>query len=356
MSAKIEAIAHELEERSPRFRLIRAGDLKPRPLDWLVNALFERDTVLQIFGDPGAAKSFWALGLACCIASGTDHHGRAVKTGPAIYIAGEGFNGLARRLKAWSIRHQIDLAKVPLFVSTMPALMTDPVNLASVMGAIADIGEPPSLVVLDTLARNFGPGDENNTQDMTAFVRACDELRLAWGCAVALVHHSGHGDKSRSRGSSVLHGAVDTAYQLQRDGDTITVTNRKMKDGPMPEAFAFEFRTVELGFDNEDGSEATSAVLEPVDVPRSPPIATGKHQKHALESLDALTRAQRENLRASGRDPGSARVTLTDWRDACTSDGMPRPRWYEARNALESAKLITIESDLYVSRRCTDEG
>lgn len=333
------------------FRLVRAGDLKPRPLDWLVAGLFERDTVLQIFGDPGSAKSFMALDLACCIAAGTEYHGRTTKQGPAVYIAGEGFNGLARRLRAWSVRNGIDLDGLPLHVSTAPALMTDPVSLTGVMAAVDDIGETPALIVVDTLARNFGPGDENNTQDMTGFVRACDELRIAYHCTVALVHHSGHGDKSRSRGSSVLHGAVDTAYQLQLDGDTITAICKKMKDGPMPDPFAFEFRTVELGFENEDGSAATSAVLHPVDVPDAPARATGKNQKSALDYLDEVTAEHRANLESAGNDPDTARVTLTDWREFSLKHGMRRQGWYDAKDSLVAGGLIAIEPGSFVSRQ-----
>jgi RecA-family ATPase len=55
-----------------------------------------------------------------------------------------------------------------------------------VMKTIRELDEPPALVIFDTVARNMGPADENSTQDMTGFVRACDEIRTAWGCTVSL--------------------------------------------------------------------------------------------------------------------------------------------------------------------------
>jgi hypothetical protein len=265
-AAAFGATAGATYERMPGFQLVRAGDLKVRPLDWLVSGLFERDSLMLLFGDPGTGKSFWALDLASCIAAHKDHHGRKVQTGPVVYVAGEGFNGITRRLKAWSIKNQIELAKLPLYVSNMPAAVTDVKNVSTLMGEIQGTGEPPALVIFDTLARNFGPADENSTPDMTAFVRNCDQIRVAYGCTVMLVHHSGHGDKSRSRGSSVLQGAVDTAFQLNQDGVTIRVKATKVKDGPLPEPFDFEFRTVALGMKNDDGTAATSAVLQPVNI------------------------------------------------------------------------------------------
>jgi len=33
-------------------------------------------------------------------------------------------------------------------------------------------GSSPVLVVIDTVARNFGPGDENSTKDMSTFIQA----------------------------------------------------------------------------------------------------------------------------------------------------------------------------------------
>ena len=345
----------EAARNATRFRLVLASDLQPRPMDWLVSGLVERDSLLQIFGDPGAAKTFMALDLAACIATGTDYHGRAVKQGPVVFIAGEGQNGLARRRKAWEIRNRAELKGAPFWFSTSPAAITDSGSVLEVLESIAQLDESPELIVLDTLARNFGPGDENSTQDMTAFVRGCDELRIAYSCTVALVHHTGHGDKSRARGSTVLNGAVDTAYRLTRDNDVIRVNCAKAKDCPEPEPFAFEFRAVELGFENEDGTQATSAVLHPVEVPAVPPAATGKNQNAALEQLEKVTARHRANLERAGKDPNTARVSLDDWRTACIDGGMPRRSWYDAKAALDEKRLIEIQPGGYVCRRTAGE-
>ena len=50
------------------------------------------------------------------------------------------------------------------------------------------------IIVLDTLARNFGDGDENSTGDMNRFVSAVGRMIERFGCAVVVVHHSWHGD------------------------------------------------------------------------------------------------------------------------------------------------------------------
>jgi RecA-family ATPase len=93
----------------------------------------------------------------------------------------------------------------------------------------------PSLIVFDTLARNFGAGDENNTSDMNKFVAAIDALRGAYpGCTAIVVHHTCHGDKSRARGSMVLTAAADAEYRVEKKYASVTVRNTKMKDAAPP--------------------------------------------------------------------------------------------------------------------------
>lgn len=338
LEERAEAIADEL----PRFRLIHAGELESRPVDWLVRDLLERNSLAAWFGTAGSAKTFIVLDLACCIATGTDYHGRPVKSGTVIYLAGEGFNGITRRLTGWGIWHGIAVKDIALHVSTMPARLTDMQSLAEVIEAIEATGAIPELIVLDTVARNFGPGDENSTSDMSEFVWACDELRHRFDSTVLLVHHSGHGDSSRGRGSSVLDGALDTAYRVSRSGDLIAIENKKMKDGPEPEPYAFMFRPVELGFNNDDGTPATSAVLQPAEVIKEPAQATGKHQKHALDCLERLFQKHRENLVKSGLPPETAKVTVADWKNTCIDENMPRPRWYDAKTSLADIGLIEV--------------
>lgn len=340
IAEKLAEVREVNEERKEKpeykpFSLVPFGELEPRPLDWQVQGVYERNSLVVVFGDPGAAKTFWALDIAFCVASGTLHHGREVKAGPVVYIAGEGHNGLARRRKAWEIVKRVDLKEAPIFVSMGPAMLTDDINLVSVLAAIDEISESPELVVIDTLARNFGPGDENSTQDMTVFVRACDNIRTEHGCAVLLVHHTGHANKERQRGSTVLNGAIDVSYRLKRNEHAITVDHGKPpKDFPPVEPFAFEFQSVELGFENEDGTPATSAVLHLTDVP--PPSKNfapklGKNERSGLSILDGL-------LGERGGD-----ILRSDWRDACIKAGMTRDQFKSIPKSLCNKRLIFID-------------
>lgn len=160
------------------FCLTRAAEISVRLVEWIVRGHFEADTLAMIFGDPASGKSFAALDLACCVASGAEWHGQPVTAGPVIYIAGEGQNGFARRLGAWCIRNQLTADELDLYVSNGPALLCDPNFAAAVKDEAAASAGSPRLIVVDTVARNFG-ADENSTADMTAFIsltRLCYEL------------------------------------------------------------------------------------------------------------------------------------------------------------------------------------
>jgi len=252
-------------ELTGKFELVRVDDLRPHPPRWLIRGVLEEGTLAMVFGEPGVGKSFLAVSMACCIATGSNWNDREVKKGMVVYIAGEGHGGLGRRLKAWSIKHGVDLAGSPLRVSKGPAALSDPGTVDAVSEAIRQAqeeeSEVPRLVIIDTLARNFGSGDENSTKDMQEFIKAVDELRQRHGCTVLIVHHTGHAEKGRARGAIALKGAVDAEYRIQEQSGRISLESTKMKDGPCPSAMSLKLETVKLPLMDEYDKTATSAVL-----------------------------------------------------------------------------------------------
>src|SRR5690606_38112370 len=118
--------------------------------------------------------------------------------------------------QAWSRHRGISLVGVPCFVSKRSAQFLDDASAKAVTDAIGQLAErhgAPSLIVIDTLARNFGPGDENSNTEMGKFIAAIDNMRSRFSdCAVLIVHHSGHAAKHRARGAISLQCALDCEY------------------------------------------------------------------------------------------------------------------------------------------------
>lgn len=346
-------------EPNPRaLRFIPASEFltDPRPPTWMIDGIAETDSFCVLFGDPESGKSFMAMDWACCIATGTEWKGKKVRQGPVLYINGEGHNGVNRRLTAWAIANKVDLRAAPFFLSSTTTALTDEMSRAEFEAVTAEFIRQfgkPVMVVIDTLARNFGPGDENSSQDMQRAVETIDAIRAMTGAWIIAIHHSGHGDKTRARGSIALRGAADTEYRMGRlnDGGDTMLENTKMKDGNRPPPMTFRFADVELGVWDENGHEVTSAVLiqSHHDSAASPPPPSakgrGRNQAKAMVELEMLLDHHRQNVIASGRDGSQARVTLLEWREACRAAGMDRRRSFEVTRALIEGGQVERDGD-----------
>ena len=139
------------------------------------------------------------------IALGWAWFGRPVTPGAVLYVACEGIAGISNRLAAFRRRHEVPdevpIAIVPMAVDLGPDGHDARRVIAAVSSVEARTGHMVQLVVLDTLARALGTGDENSAQHMGAFIAACDQIRVETGCTVLVVHHRGKSHQSGVRGA-----------------------------------------------------------------------------------------------------------------------------------------------------------
>jgi hypothetical protein len=291
-----------------RFHFVRADKLlsEPKPIKWLIKDRLEAGSLSLIFGEPESTKTFVALDEGLCISSEKYWHGhKIISKGPVFYIAGEGFNGITRRIRAWEIYHGISLKDVPFFVSDRAAQFLDQDSANDVVVAVDEMRKiygDPVLVIIDTLNRNFGPGDENSTKDMTSFIAIIDEkLRMRYGCAVRILHHSGLSTADRARGATALKAALDWEYKLKSNSDgTRTMTATKCKDFEKPEPISFRIEPVTLSgwVDPDTGEELKSIVL----------IQTDKTRHHADKPLKGAKKIAFDSLLQVIKDSGSAAI------------------------------------------------
>jgi len=247
--------------------LIPAVDFlsNPSPPKWVIRDLFEQESFGMIHGQSGSGKSFITIDIAMHLACGRSNwHGSAVqKTGTVIYLAGEGHYGMRRRLAAWIKEYDHDLHATDIHVSKTGCDLDQPEGFELTVRAIEALSVSPVLIIVDTLHR-FLSGDENSARDARAMIAACDKLRSKFECALLLVHHTGVNAEAqhRARGSSAWKGAIDFEYSVDSRKDVITLTSRKVKDGPEPKPRHFEFKTVELDdWSDEDGKPSSSVIL-----------------------------------------------------------------------------------------------
>ncbi len=256
---------------TPRFALTPISELleRPAPLRWLVEDYILPEAQVLLFGDPATGKSLVAVDWAARIALGMPWAGRDVTRGPVCYIAGEGHFGIRRRLKAWALHHGVEeqLLDAPLAVSRSGTSLVDPRAVGELVEGIEAFAAnhgAPALIVFDTLHRNLG-GSENDEEDIGAMLRVLDELRVRWGCTSLVVHHSGHGDKDRGRGSSSLRAGIDIEYKVAVSGTARVLScPHKFKDGPTPPPVGFDLVPVELPWTTAKGKPETSVVAIPI--------------------------------------------------------------------------------------------
>lgn len=252
--------------KAPRGKLVMLRDLQRYPVpQWLVREYIEHRTLVMLFGDPGTGKSFVALDISLSVARGVPWNGKETRQGLVVYVAGEGHQGITRRILAHAAHHGYDIADVPMAVSRMGVPFSNAEAVDELLEEIRMLellyDAQCVLLVIDTLRRNFGQGDENSTKDMAAFIAGCSVLQRALDATIAVVHHTGHTDKGRERGSSTLIGDFDIRYLVGKlPSGSHVLRNAKMKDAEPPAELAFDLRQVGLGYLDDQGNDVTSAV------------------------------------------------------------------------------------------------
>ncbi|WP_262964270.1 AAA family ATPase [Methylobacter psychrophilus] len=246
------------------FKFAEVSELMNRPYkpDFLIHSLYELYALGLIFGETSAGKSFVVLDMAYCIATGISYYGLETKQGNVAYICGEGFRAIGRRVKALQNKYSGDI-KGHLFISEQPGAFIDIGVTSAVAESIAAIGNI-NLVIIDTYHRNMGGGNENSADDFGAILRNIDTFLRPLNVTVLIVHHSGHLEKDRSRGSSSIRAAMDFEFQVSKSNNTVTLKPTKIKDGTTPPPMYFSLVDSEIGKDIH-GNPIFSAFLEHTD-------------------------------------------------------------------------------------------
>ena len=234
---------------------------------YLIKGWLGRGQMSVVYGPSNVGKSFFCLDMALCVSASVEWQGSKVRGGPVLYLATEGGNAFQSRCVA--LRKQYGITDAPLAVRPSPVdLLRPEADLAGLIELCkqieGDMGEPISMIVIDTLSRAMAGGDENGPTDMTSFIANADALRDVTGAHIMIVHHSGKDTAKGARGHSSLRAATDTEIELEVEGPLRTATATKQRDLEPQEPFVFNLRVHELGKD-EDGDAVTTCTIQQAD-------------------------------------------------------------------------------------------
>lgn len=311
---------------------------------------------------PGTAKSVLLCDIGCHIAAGIDWHGRKVKQGLVVFFAAERKGLTERRIAAW--RKKYDLSGLPFAVVGGKLDMTsNPIDAKALSATIKvceeKAGLPCRLVVIDTVTRTFGPGDQNSSKDMQRYIQSADELTRATGSHVAVIHHSGWaGD--RGKGAIDLDGAVDVSYGISVMGKGPTKVFKLectgANDGDEGVITSFRLDSVELGTD-ADGNLTDAPVVVQMDGTKHDGSNLRGHTGKVYDSLERAVEAHGECPPdgAPGFPSGVVTVSRDQWRDQYYADTRAkepnlaehslRQRLLRARGELEKAGKIAMTGE-----------
>jgi AAA domain len=313
-----------------RFQVTWVDDVnKAKAKDEILKGVLGAGEFTLFVAKPGTAKSVLLCDMGLHIAAGKDWYGRKVKKGLVVFFAAERKPLTERRIDAWTKHHA--LSGFPFVVIGGKLDLTTGVIDAKLLAATIKNCEEKCgfkcvLVILDTVTRTFGAGDQHQSRDMQRYIQSVDLLHRATTAHVAAIHHSPWSDE-RGKGAIDLDGAVDASFGItvKGTGPTKVFTlagigaNDDGDEGPI---MSFKLDSVELCTDG-DGNVTTAPVVVPVDMVK--PFDVTKLKGNAAKALDALERA----IEACGECPpdGSpgfpdAVVTVSrdEWRERYYAD------------------------------------
>jgi phage/plasmid primase-like uncharacterized protein len=318
--------------------------------DWLIKGILERGSMNLLFGESGAGKSLFAMDWAFCAANGKDWHNHKVKEElKTLYILGEGFRGASMRFKALSQKYSLTPKNIRL--SRRSINLLDNKEADEVIKIVTELDFIPDIIIIDTLHRNM-VGDENSSEDMAMYFKSIELLARRLNSAIVTVHHSGHGDKGRSRGSSSIKAAMDAEFCVTKNGDGITFSCTKSKDFGFGTDMGFVIKEVELEgevfYDEDDDKQITSVYLHYMGVATKEKTLSKKLQK-AMDSLVlALETIGKERPELSILGSGQVIVSLSEWKPFFNEHkelAERRQNFSECRKELLKQELIAIDGE-----------
>ncbi|MFC1337283.1 MAG: AAA family ATPase [gamma proteobacterium symbiont of Clathrolucina costata] len=323
---------------------------------YLVENMIEKGRVYELLGKWKGGKTIVAIDLANHLAHGLPWAGFRTLKCLVIYIAGEAVEDVMIRNEGWRLHQKIN-DRVPFQIRTIPVSLSNPVEARRLYHEIIELSDQhpglPILLVIDTLARNIGPGvNENNIEGMGAFANnLIDEVVRPTKATAIVVHHSGHSDSDRGRGHSSFEAAVDGAFKVSMDRSdgaaVITLSTLFSRSTSGESSTSFKVVTQEIPGADNFGNPIEAPVLRYLEdhQPTKRTKGLGRKQEALLELLRTLYAEHQQRIDDGGLNT-MARVSKGELRDEAEKRGVEADssNFYKLVSKLKERSLIYEES------------
>lgn len=203
--------------QQPKYQFVPLDNVYGESLEvqWLIEEYIPAQSVGMIYGPSGAGKSHIAFDIAACVATGIQWCDKETKHGHVLIMAGEGHNGLTRRMKSIEKVREISIDTSHIHISERAIGIDSDTKLHEIVSAIDALDTQPDLIIIDTLSRHLMESSENSNEDMAKVVINLEYIMRRYDTAVLLIHHTGKNAKSGSRGASSLRANIDFSFVVK---------------------------------------------------------------------------------------------------------------------------------------------
>ncbi len=209
------------QKRKERYKGIEICDwdeLENTTIEWVIDGVWYFDSLNALVGRSQIGKTFVAASMAGSVAMGIKWFGRDVIQGKVLYIAGEGFKGIAKRFKSWCTHNKQDweILKKNLKVVRGADLMSED-SVDEIRKLCGEL--EPVLVIVDTLSATSSIDNENDAAEMRdLLLKIASIYPLA---AKVAVHHPNdatrYSQKPKARGSGAFKSNADNLMTVTLD-------------------------------------------------------------------------------------------------------------------------------------------
>jgi len=234
------------DDKPTQIKLLTMEELVNRPAArWLIPNLIPDAGLGLLVSAPAAGKSFFLLELAQSICRGCPVFGDPAllpeRSGWVLALLPEASASWGGRTQAFLDYHEVQLSD-DFTCCIQPNNLADTDTWSAVMQTIsAEIGrrgEPPVLVIVDTLSASIPGLDENQQAAITPLMSNLQAL-VSTGICVIVAHHPSKAGGDY-RGSSVLAGSCDWMISIVKTGNVREFRARKLRDAREIDNIAFE--------------------------------------------------------------------------------------------------------------------
>ena len=295
------------------------------PPAYLIDNILQRGYLYSLTARTGHGKTAVALYIAQCIARGLAMHGKEVKGGTVLLLAGENPDDIRARFLILAEYYGFDASKIKLrFVA---GVINIPARLADIRAEV-EVIDDLVLVIVDTAAAYF-PGDETNSNSQQgAYARLLRELTFLPGKPAVLV--CCHPVKNAARdnllpmGGSAFLNEVDGNLTLWANAEKQTTLHWLGKfRGPEFEPLAFELEVTDSAkVIDAEGRLMPSVVAKPISE-LGLQMAEGRQERRRTPR-PARHRRPKEHLNCRHRQ----QVRVSGWEQQSSKvQGLPDLQW-----------------------------